>query len=604
MNLRNRIFRFFTASLPVLFAASGCIENDLPKPSVTVNIAAVEGKGFTVKEIDVVNRTVVLLLDETTDILNVAIDSVGFQIVPHNVSVNLDLDAARASIVASETFPNTFPMDGPLRMTLSLFEEFEWTIRAEQTIDRRFRVAGQVGKPVFDVGNCIATAYVRKDADLSNVVIEELRLGPDELTTYLPTLDKLDKNFVSTVRQMHVFCHGRTQKWTIRVLPTDKNVEIPVEEPEKMAWPGVIWLAGSGVEGENMGFRYRKIGGGTASQTASRADDASADGTDGEWLEVPAEQITISGGSFEGYLNREPDTAYEIKAYCGADETDPYEVPAEPAPPVLRNGSFEEWCTSGKKNTIYPYLAGAEPYWSSGNPGAAMANETLTEPWDPRPGSQGRYSAHLKSKYANVAGIGKFAAGNIFLGEYVSTDGTNGLLRFGRAFTARPTALRVWVKFRGGTIDNAGKDTPAGVGVGSPDNGSIFIALGTWKKEDYGMAPATVNEYGGQMVGTDDSPVCIATREISTLFKPNGPDVIGYGEFMIVDDIDDWTQVTIPIRYTDKGIVPTNLIIVCAASRWGDYFTGSTRSEMWLDDFELVYDYVDPDSGVRLKSGF
>lgn len=593
MTLRNRIFRFFIVSLAV--AAAGCVDNDLPKPSVTVNIAAVEGRGFTVKEIDVVNRTVVLLLDETTDIQNVPIDSVAFQIVPHNVSINLDLDAARASITASETFPGVFPMDGPLRVTLSLFEKFEWTIRAEQTIDRRFRVAGQVGKPVFDVGNHVATAYVRKDADLSAVSIEELRLGPDVLTTYLPTLDKLDKDFSSSSRRMNVSCHGRTQEWTIRVVANDKNVEIPIEEPEKWAWPGVIWLTGSGVEGEKVGFRYRKIG--ATSQTASRADDAASDS---EWLEVPAEQITGSGGSFEGYLNREPDTAYEIKAYCGADETDSYEVSAEPAPPVLRNGGFEEWCTSGSKNTIYPYLAGAEPYWSTGNPGAAMANETLTEPWDPRPGSQGRYSAHLKSKYANLMGIGKFAAGNIFLGEYVATDGTNGLLRFGRAFTARPTALRLWVKFKGGAIDHVGKDTPAGVDKGKPDNGSIFIALGTWNKNDYGMAPATVNNYGGKLVGTDDSPVCIATREISTLFKANGPDVVGYGEFMIVDDIDDWTQVTIPIRYTDKGIVPTNLLIVCAASRWGDYFTGSTRSEMWLDDLELVYEYVatDPDGGV------
>ena len=31
-------------------------------------------------------------------------------------------------------------------------------------------------------------------------------------------------------------------------------------------------------------------------------------------------------------------------------------------------------------------------------------------------------------------------------------------------------------------------------------------------------------------------------------------------------------------------------MIVCSASRWGDYFTGSTQSEMWLDDFELLYD--------------
>lgn len=604
MNFRRRICSFIGLALSAMLVG-GCVENDLPYPSVTVNIAAIKGEGFTVKELDVVNRSLVLTLDERTDIRNVRIDSIAYAIVPHNVSVNLDLDGALGDITSSVAFPGTFDLRESLRAKLSLFEDFEWTITAEQTIDRRFRVAGQVGKPVFDVKNHIATARVAKNADCSRVTIEELRLEPDEdadgtETVYYPTLEELTKrNFKeSPMCFVEVTCHGRTEQWMIYILPNDKNVEVP-SAPSDNAWPGVIWLYGSGIEGQPMGFRYRKVPSAASAAAGPRVPYVSmpvsrADGdVEAEWSEVPAEQVTITGGSFSGYLNREPDTAYEIKAYCGDDETEPDFVAALPAPPQLLNGSFEEWSTSDK-GVVFPYSAGAESYWSTGNPGAAMANETLTEPWDPRPGSAGQYGAHLKSKFANVAGIGKFAAGNIFLGEYVSTDGTNGLLTFGRAFTARPTALRLWVKYKGGAIDYAGKNTPAGVGVGSPDNGSIFIALGTWKKEDYGMAPATVNNYGGQLVGTDDSPVCIATREISTLFKSNGPDVIGYGELNLVDDINEWTQVTIPIKYKATDIEPTNIMIVCASSRWGDYFTGSTRSEMWLDDLELIYEYVAP----------
>ena len=159
---------------------SGCVENDLPYPSVTVNIAAIKGEGFTVKELDVVNRSLVLTLDERTDIRNVRIDSIAYAIVPHNVSVNLDLDGALGDITSSVAFPGTFDLRESLRAKLSLFEDFEWTITAEQTIDRRFRVAGQVGKPVFDVKNHIATARVAKNADCSRVTIEELRLEPDE----------------------------------------------------------------------------------------------------------------------------------------------------------------------------------------------------------------------------------------------------------------------------------------------------------------------------------------------------------------------------------------------------------------------------------------
>ncbi len=574
-----RNIRLLVAAAASVGVSAGCVENDLPLPTITVNIAEIKGEGFTVKELDVVNRSLVLTLDECTDIRNVRIDSVGYAIVPHNVSTNLDLDAALGEVTSTVEFPGTFDLRGPIRMKLSLYDDFDWTISAEQTIDRRFRVAGQVGKPVFDVANHIATAYVAKNADRSHVFIEELRLEPDGITTYSPTVEELTKmDFDESPRHfVKVSCHGRTNIWTIHILPTDKDVEMP-SPPQDNAWPGVIWLYGTGIAGQPMGFRYRV-------KSDTRADEEAA------WSEVPAEQITITDGSFEGYLNREPDTAYEFKAYCGDDETDVFEVAAEPAPPQVPNSSFEEWSESDK-GIVYPYAAGAEPYWGTGNMGAAIANETLTQACDPRPGSSGRYGAHLKSKFANVMGIGKFAAGNIFTGTYVATDGTNGLLTFGRKFTARPTAMRLWVKFKGGTIDYAGKNTPAGIGIGSPDNGSIYIALGTWKKEDYGVVPASVPQYGGQLLGTDDSPVCIATRDIGSLFKSNGPDVIGYGELNLVDDIDEWTQVTIPIKYKATDIEPTNLLIVCASSRWGDYFTGSTRSEMWIDDIELVYEYV------------
>lgn len=571
--IRRLVCLLFSVSL-----AAGCIENDLPLPTITVNIAEIKGEGFTVKELDVVNRSLVLMLDERTDIRNVRIDSVGYAIVPHNVSSGIDLDAALGEVTATVEFPGTFDLRGPIRMKLSLYEDFDWTISAEQTIDRRFRVAGQVGKPVFDVANHTATAYVAKSADRSHVSIEELRLEPDGITTYSPTVEELSKkDFAESMRFVNVTCHGRTEQWMIYILPTELKVEMP-SLPQENAWPGVIWLYGTGVEGLPMGFRYRVKG------------DATADG-EAAWSEVPAEQITVSGGSFNGYLNRVPGVAYEFKAYCGDDETDVAEVPAGEVPPQVPNASFEEWSTSDK-GIVYPYAAGAEPYWGTGNMGAAIANETLTQGCDPRPGSSGRYGAHLKSKFANVLGIGKFAAGNIFTGLYFATDGTNGLLTFGRKFTARPTAMRLWVKFKGGTIDYAGRNTPSGIGIGSPDNGSIYIALGTWKKEDYGVVPASVPKYGGQLLGTDDSPICIATRDIGSLFKSTGPDVVGYGECNLVDDIDEWTQLTIPIKYRATNIEPTNLLIVCASSRWGDYFTGSTRSEMWIDDIELIYEYV------------
>ena len=52
----------------------------------------------------------------------------------------------------------------------------------------------------------------------------------------------------------------------------------------------------------------------------------------------------------------------------------------------------------------------------------------------------------------------------------------------------------------------------------------------------------------------------------------------------------EWTKIEIPLQYKD-GVteIPNFLVISCAASAYGDYFTGSTASEMYVDDFEFVY---------------
>ena len=38
---------------------------------------------------------------------------------------------------------------------------------------------------------------------------------------------------------------------------------------------------------------------------------------------------------------------------------------------------------------------------------------------------------------------------------------------------------------------------------------------------------------------------------------------------------------------------PTHIVVVCSASRWGDYFIGSTSSVLVVDDLELIYDRLD-----------
>ena len=94
---------------------------------------------------------------------------------------------------------------------------------------------------------------------------------------------------------------------------------------------------------------------------------------------------------------------------------------------------------------------------------------------------------------------------------------------------------------------------------------------------------------GGQPFGSDSCPVSIDTRDVKTFFNPKGEDVIGYGEYIFKESVGEWTQITIPIEYTSTDKKPTHIMVVCSASRWGDYFIGSAQSIMWVDDFELLY---------------
>ncbi|WP_300102843.1 PCMD domain-containing protein [uncultured Alistipes sp.] len=527
--------------------SAGCIKNDIPYPVVKLAITSIAGEGFTVKEIDPAQRIVTLTLDETTDIRNVRITQVAYT------------EGAQASV---DLTASSHDMRVPVRLTLTLYQDYGWTIIAEQQINRTFTVAGQIGAPVIDAEKRSATAYVGKDVDRSKIDVTALRLEPEvyengvNTTTYSPTLEQLSGSSFETVRVVDVSCHGRTEKWLLYVLPTDRSVALEAAD----AWSRVIWLYGSGVEGQKMGFRYRLAG--------------------GEWQEVP--DVTVKGGSFTARLAAEPETTYELLAYCGDEQTDPVSVTTDPEQ-ALENGGFENWCTLD--GIVYPYADGASPYWGTGNKGSKIANATLTDKGDPRPGSSGQYSADLRSQFANIFGIGKFAAGNLFTGEYVMNAGMNGIITFGRPFTLRPTKLRIWVRYNRGVIDRV-KSYPAGteIKIGDNDNGHIYIALGTWSAEEYGK------DSTGEQRGSSASPICIDTRDVSTFFKSDGKDVIGYGEHVFKESVEEWTQITVPIEYRTTGTRPTHLMIVCSASRWGDYFTGSTQSEMWLDDFELLYD--------------
>lgn len=533
----KRIFKYTLMGL-LSAMAFGCIKNDVPYPIVKLDILTFEADGLkSPATIDATAHTVAIELEETTDIRKVNVTSVTMT------------EGAESDV----HFPGIFDLRRPLYVTLSLYQDFEWVITANQTIERYFRVEGQIGESVIDEVNHIATAYVPKDMDLNNITVTAVKLGPKEISSYSP--DPLSfKSFEDTVHHTYVTYHGDIeQMWTLCVVPTDVEVEFNSAD----AWSKRIWLSASGRSGAALGFKYRESG-------------------SEEWIDV--ENVTIDGGSFSACVtDLQPLTSYDVVAFSGENFTEVRTITTDDAPALI-NGALEDWSFADKN--YYPYAEGAAPYWATGNPGATTLGESfnLTTPTsDIRPGSTGERAARLQSMYPNMAGIGKFAAGNLFMGRFAGVSGTNGIVHFGRPSTVRPYALHGWVKYDQGMVDKLNKvpaDTPD-LKIGDPDQGSIYIAVGDWSAEEYG--------------GDADSPVAIDTRDESTFFNPYGPNVIGYGCLQFTESTDGWIEFTIPMEYISTSRIPTHMVIVCSGSRWGDYFTGSTQSCMVVDDLELIY---------------
>ena len=75
------------------------------------------------------------------------------------------------------------------------------------------------------------------------------------------------------------------------------------------------------------------------------------------------------------------------------------------------------------------------------------------------------------------------------------------------------------------------------------------------------------------------------------LFNPDGPEVVAYGSFESDQTIPNYIQFNIDLEYKATNRVPTYILVVASASKYGDYFTGGNGSVLCIDDLQLLYDY-------------
>lgn len=78
--------------------------------------------------------------------------------------------------------------------------------------------------------------------------------------------------------------------------------------------------------------------------------------------------------------------------------------------------------------------------------------DSNTQPTDDTWSGTGQ-AAKLATKFVGIGSIGKLAAGNMYTGNYLRTEGTNGVLNFGKQFTQRPTRLKDISKYTSDEIN-------------------------------------------------------------------------------------------------------------------------------------------------------
>jgi hypothetical protein len=509
-------------------ALSGCIENDIPYPRIQAQILSIEAEGMSqAPVIDNATQTVILTMNETVNLKQ----------------VNITQATITENAVATPAIVGIHDLSTTAEFTLSLYQDYKWQITAVQNITRDIAVKGQVGSAIIDAENKRARIYVNENVDLTKIQFTTLQLGPEGLTTYTRGVEELH-DFSQGMREVEVRYHSITETWRIYVIHTTSNVTLSSVD----AWTRVAWLYGAGLDENNNHFEYRE---------ATAAD----------WIAVPEEYMLSQGGSFSARLiHLKPNTEYVARAVIvgenGVEETSNEITFTTEGETALPNAGFDEWWKDG--SVWNPWSESSSQWWDTGNKGAATLGESNTVPTDDA--VKGK-AAMLQTRFVGVAGIGKLAAGNIFVGKFGKVDGTNGIIHLGQPFNHRPTRLKGYYKYSNGPIDYADKEMNDL--IGQPDCMSIYMALGDW-----------------------DEPVEIRTNPKNRkVFDVNDPHIIAYNIFETTEPASEYTPFELELEYRSTSRVPTYLIIIASGSKLGDYFTGSTQSTLYVDEFTLEWDY-------------
>ena len=324
---------------------------------------------------------------------------------------------------------------------------------------------------------------------------------------------------------------------------------VEVEAVSAISWAKLAFLTGKWypeTQPEGLSFQYRK-------QAAS------------EWTDVDPAAVVADDQTktFKAEIwGLDAGTTYVFRAVSALDKETREKTFTTESAETIPNMGFDLWYKNG--NIWYPNENSSNFYWDTANGGSDAVGVYPTNPeYDHKKG--GDAAAKLESKSVTLVGL---AAGNIYTGKFVkanmSLTNPGAELDWGIQFGSRPLALKGYLDYRPGNIDKT--KAPYNGMSGKPDVGTVQIFLTDWS------SPFRINTSSGKFVQYDSDEGIIA---------------IGMADFNATNG---YIEFTLPLTYKSTTRIPRYIVIAASASKYGDYFTGSTSSVMYVDEFSLIYD--------------
>ncbi len=521
-----------------MICVQGCINNDIPYPIIFGTVESMSVEGQTDLKIDATNRIIRLTLSDTVDIRKVKITDL---VITKDSRSTLD-----SGDVIDLSNGVGYAIGSPYVFNITTFQQYDWQIEAIQPIDREIKVSGSIGSALFDNENQSVIVKVSQNQDLYDIKVESFQLGPS-VATYSPnpyTISDYSKEVIITMSYF-----GIEEDWTIDIQHSMENVITGTPNP----WSSFAYLTGDVLPTSTAatGFEYKKVG----------AQD---------WNVLTS---TSRNGTIEGIAkNLDPNTSYVVRAFLGGEYGAEVEFKTDNQPSIP-NLNFADAYLDGK--VWYFNESGGNSYWSTGNEGIVTAGRSSST--TSVSGNEAVTGKAVRMETYNGIMMVQVAAGNIYTGTYSTKLSLNPVealksATFGRPYRGRPTALKGWYRYTPQTITSSSYWQKAAEvfnnnfadSVGKKDWCNIYMTLEKWPD------------------GVDKRP------ENEALITK-----IAHGELISNETVPTYKQFTIPMTYYSLTEIPNHVTIVATSSLNGGYFCGAAGSVLYVDDFELIFDYLE-----------